>query len=194
VEPVISLIFAVLGLVAVTGKLTLSSLLLSLYNFLVAWMYLNHRPGKNKAAWWETALALSGTFLPLAAFRPAPMADAGGFVAMSFIAEVGMFVQLWGLLGMIWSVFSLSTSLGIAPVDRGLVTGGSYRRVRHPLYAFEIVFCLGYWLGNPTWWNGAVLVLLAGIQVARALREEKVIEGYGEYATRVRWRFIPGVF
>ena len=95
---------------------------------------------------------------------------------------------------MIWSVFSLSTSLGITPVDRGLVTSGPYRRVRHPLYAFEIVFCLGYWLGNLTWWNVAVWALLAGIQVARALREEKAIDGYCEYAARVRWRFLPGVF
>ena len=188
-ELVVSLLFSVLGLVAVTEELTLSALLLSFYNFLVAWMYLNHRPGKNKALWWETALALTGTFLPLVAFRPAPMSSAGGIRD-----EIGMFVQLWGLLGMIWSVFSLSTSLGIAPVDRGLVTDGSYRRVRHPLYAFEIVFCLGYWLGNLTWWNVAVWALLAGIQVTRALREEKAIDGYCEYAARVRWRFLPGVF
>ena len=188
-EIVVSLLFSVLGLVAVAGELTLSALLLSFYNFLVAWMYLNHRPGKNKALWWETALALTGTFLPLIAFRPAPMSSAKGLGD-----EIGMFVQLWGLLGMIWSVFSLSASLGIAPVDRGLVTSGSYRRVRHPLYTFEIVFCLGYLLGNLTWWNVVVWVLLAGIQVARALREEKVIAGYGEYAARVRWRFIPGVF
>ena len=187
-EIVVSLVFSVLGLVAVTGELTLSALLLSFYNFLVAWMFLNHRPGKNKALWWETVLAMTGTFLPLVAFHPTPMSNAKGLGD-----EIGMFVQLWGLLGMIWSVFSLSTSLGIAPVDRGLVTSGPYRRVRHPLYAFEIVFCLGYLLANLSWLNATVWVLLVAVQVTRALREEHAIAGYAEYTAQVRWRFIPGV-
>ncbi len=188
-EILISLIFTLLGMVAASRSLSLTSIGLSLYNLLVAWMYFNHCPAKNTAQWWETALAVAGTFLPLIAFRPALMSSVSGIVA-----EVGMFVQLWGLLGMIWSVFSLGTSLGIAPADRGLVTSGPYRRVRHPMYTFEIVFCLGYWLANLTWPNAVVLVLLVVIQVTRALREEHAIEGYDEYAGRVRWRFIPHIF
>ncbi|MBN1139370.1 MAG: hypothetical protein JXM73_22525 [Anaerolineae bacterium] len=192
-EIVVSLIFTFLGMVTASRSLSLTGIGLSLYNFLVAWMYFNHRPAKNTAQWWETALAVGGTFLPLVAFRPSLMASMTGIRAMSFIAEIGMFVQLFGLMGMIWSVFSLGASLGIAPADRGLVTSGSYRRVRHPMYTFEIVFCLGYWLANLTWLNVAVWVLLVAVQVIRALREEQAIEGYAEYTARVRWRFIPGV-
>lgn len=187
-EIVVSLIFTFLGMVTASRSLSLTSVGLSLYNFIVAWMYFNHRPARSTARWWETALAVAGTFLPLVAFRPAPMSS-----AMDVIAEIGILVQLFGLMGMIWSVFSLGTSLGIAPADRGLVTSGPYRRVRHPMYTFEIVFCLGYWLANPGWLNGVVWLLLVTIQVARALREERAIEGYAEYAVQVRWRFIPGV-
>jgi protein-S-isoprenylcysteine O-methyltransferase Ste14 len=107
--------------------------------------------------------------------------------------ETGMFVQLFGLMGMIWSVLSLGTSLGIAPADRGLVTGGPYRHVRHPMYAFEILFCLGYGLANLTWSNAAVWLLLVAVQVIRARREERAIAGYEGYVAQVRWRFIPGV-
>ena len=104
-----------------------------------------------------------------------------------------MLVQLFGLMGMIWSVFSLGVSLGMAPADRGLVTSGPYRCVRHPMYTFEILFCLGYWLANLTWLNVAVWLLLVIVQVTRALREEQAIEDYDEYAAQVRWRFIPHI-
>lgn len=187
-EVLVSLIFMMLSMVTASSNLSLKSIGLSLYNVLVAWMYFNHRPARNTARWWEAALGVAGTFLPLLAFRPAPMSSDSGIVA-----EVGMFIQLWGLLGMIWSVFSLGSSLGIAPADRGLVTSGPYRRVRHPMYTFEIVFCLGYWLANLTWSNAAILGLLVIIQVTRALREERAIEGYAEYACQVRWRFLPGI-
>ena len=187
-EALVSLVFTFLGMVAVSRSLSLTSIGLSLYNFTVAWMYFNHRPARNTGQWWEKALAIGGTFLPLVAFRPAPMASAEGVWE-----EIGILIQLFGLMGMIWSVFSLGTSLGIAPADRGLVTSGPYRHVRHPMYTFEIVFCLGYWLANLSWLNVAVWGLLVAVQVARALREERAIEGYDEYVVQVRWRFVPGV-
>ncbi len=187
-EIVVSLVFTFLGMITASRSLSLTGIGLSLYNFLVAWMYFNHRPAKNTARWWETALAVGGTFLPLVAFRPAPMASVEGVRE-----EIGMLIQLFGLMGMIWSVFSLGTALGIVPADRGLVTSGPYRHVRHPMYAFEIVFCLGYWLANLSLPNGAVWLLLIIIQVIRALREERTIAGYAEYTAQVRWRFIPGV-
>lgn len=187
-EILVSLIFTLLGMVTASRSLSLTSIGLSLYNFIVAWMYFNHRPAKNTAKWWETALAVGGTFLPLVAFRPAPPASINGV-----IAEIGMLVQLFGLMGMIWSVFSLGAALGIVPADRGLVTSGPYRHMRHPMYTFEIVFCLGYWLANLTWLNVIVWLLLVAVQIIRALREERAIEGYDEYVSQVRWRFIPGI-
>jgi protein-S-isoprenylcysteine O-methyltransferase Ste14 len=61
------------------------------------------------------------------------------------------------------------------------------------MYTFELLFCLGYWLANLTWLNVAVWLLLVAIQVTRALREERAIEGYDKYAAQVRWRFIPHI-
>jgi protein-S-isoprenylcysteine O-methyltransferase Ste14 len=193
VEALVSLVFTFLGMVAVSGgpssaPLSLSSIGLALYNFTVAWMYFNRQPARRVARWWETALAIGGTFLPLLALRPAQMSS-----AEDVREEIGMLVQLFGLMGMIWSVFSLGVSLGMTPADRGLVTSGPYRRVRHPMYTFELLFCLGYWLANLTWLNVAVWLLLVAIQVTRALREERAIEGYDEYAAQVRWRFIPHI-
>ena len=81
-EALVSLVFTFLGMVAVSKSLSLSSIGLALYNFAVAWMYFNRQPAKNAARWWETALAIGGTFLPLLAFRPAPMSSTTSWGAM----------------------------------------------------------------------------------------------------------------
>jgi protein-S-isoprenylcysteine O-methyltransferase Ste14 len=41
---------------------------------------------------------------------------------------------------------------------------------------------------------GALLVALVIIQIARALREERIIDTYSTYSSRVRYRLIPGVW
>jgi protein-S-isoprenylcysteine O-methyltransferase Ste14 len=187
-EALVSLVFTVLAMVAASQPLSLTGVGLCLYNLLVAWMYFNRQPAKHVARWWETALAIGGTFLPLVAFRPAPMSSAKGLGD-----EIGMLIQLLGLSGMIWSVSALGISLGMAPADRGLVVSGPYRHVRHPMYSSQVFFCLGYWLANLSWANVAVWCLLVAIQVVRALREERVVAGYDEYASQVRWRFLPGI-
>jgi protein-S-isoprenylcysteine O-methyltransferase Ste14 len=92
--------------------------------------------------------------------------------------------------------------------NRGIVSSGPYARVRHPAY---IAKNLAWWIGAmPTLyllcaggdWRGFGHALFAlagwtGIYALRALTEERHLlmgnNGYAEYMTRVRWRFIPGV-
>jgi protein-S-isoprenylcysteine O-methyltransferase Ste14 len=93
--------------------------------------------------------------------------------------------------------------------NRGIVANGPYRFVRHPAYAAK----------NFVWWLGAlptVLMLFAAgswralayslfalfgwtaIYALRAITEERHLlmsnNGYAQYAQRVRWRFVPGVW
>jgi protein-S-isoprenylcysteine O-methyltransferase Ste14 len=93
--------------------------------------------------------------------------------------------------------------------NRGIVTQGPYAFVRHPGYAAK----------NLAWWLGALPVLatslVAGqwqafaysllalfgwtaIYALRAVTEERHLRmldnGYAEYAEKVRWRFIPGIW
>jgi len=164
---------------------------MSLYCFLLAWMTQTHRPPDRRGSVWDVPLSVLAAFLPLSMFGPLPlpMMDIA-----TPVQETGLLVQLLGLLGMSWSVFALSASFGIEPADRGLVTSGPYRRVRHPQYAFGMLFGLGHVLIEPGWMNVLGWLLMSGAQIVLALREERVIDGYGEYAAQVRWRFIPGVF
>jgi protein-S-isoprenylcysteine O-methyltransferase Ste14 len=146
-------------------------------------LFLLRRPARCTGATWETMLALAGTFLP-AAMRPAP----------GSLFWLGEIIQVAGLTGMGAAAISLGRSFGIAPADRGLRTTGLYAWVRHPLYAMEICYFVGYLVANPSWWNLAILIADTALQLFRALREERILTDYASYAGRVRWRLLPLVW
>ena len=146
-------------------------------------LFLLRRPVQRSGRTWETCLALVGTFLTVAA-RPAP----GDFY------WVGEIIQVVGLTGMLAAAISLGRSFGIAPADRGLRTTGLYACMRHPLYAMEISFFVGYTVANPSWRNLAILIADATLQIVRIRREERILGGYASYAARVRWRLLPLVW
>lgn len=84
--------------------------------------------------------------------------------------------------------------------DRGhtVVSAGPYRVVRHPGYAGNVlswvaapVFFSSYWVAV----SSVVVITLTLIRTAledRTLQEE--LSGYREYAARVRYRLIPGIW
>jgi protein-S-isoprenylcysteine O-methyltransferase Ste14 len=146
-------------------------------------LFLIRRPSLRSAKTSETLLALTGTFLPTAA-QSAP----GSFYWL------GELVQIAGLTGMVAAALSLGRSFGITPADRGLRTTGLYAWVRHPLYAMEIAFFIGYLVANPSWRNSVVLVADTVVQLLRIRQEERILTGYPSYAGRVHWRLLPLVW
>ena len=103
-------------------------------------------------------------------------------------------IQVIALLGWAASLTTLGRSFGIVPADRGLVQHGPYRFVRHPIYAFEALFFLGFLMAVPTLRSGLIIAVFLTLQVVRILREERILKGYGEYRQQVRWRILPGVW
>ena len=146
-------------------------------------LFVLRRPARCTGTTWETILALAGTFLP-AATQPAP----------GNLFWLGEIIQVAGLTGMAAAAISLGRSFGIAPADRGLRTTGLYAWVRHPLYAMEICYFVGYLVANPSWWNLAIVIADTALQLFRALREERILTDYASYAGRVRWRLLPLVW
>ena len=75
---------------------------------------------------------------------------------------------------------------------------GPYRFVRHPFYAADPLILIGsaLWLGSYVAAASAALPLT--LMVLRLQREEHVLRqelaGYGAYATRVRYRLVPGLW
>jgi len=92
------------------------------------------------------------------------------------------------------SLVSLGTSFGIRPALRKLVTRGSYRVVRHPIYAAYMLSDIGY---NLQEWNvGSLLLTFVGwlSLFYRIHAEEQVLAEdtlWSSYTGIVRYRLVP---
>jgi protein-S-isoprenylcysteine O-methyltransferase Ste14 len=84
--------------------------------------------------------------------------------------------------------------------DRGhaVATGGPYRYVRHPGYTGTIAFELATPIMLGSLWAFIPGVLAALLFVVRTVLEDKTLlgelDGYKEYAERVRYRLLPSIW
>lgn len=84
--------------------------------------------------------------------------------------------------------------------DRGqtVVDTGPYAIVRHPLYLFSTFLMVGLALALGSYWALAPVAVGFVVIVVRTVLEDRMLqdelEGYKDYATRVRYRLIPGVW
>ncbi|MGF6572602.1 protein-S-isoprenylcysteine O-methyltransferase Ste14 [Paraburkholderia sp. GAS333] len=104
------------------------------------------------------------------------------------------------LLGIFWELFakvSLRRSFGILPANRGVVSRGAYRFIRHPMYLGYFLTDVGFLLVNFGVQNMIVYGCQFALQIGRIVREERLLsddESYCAYRRKVRFRVIPGVF
>ena len=75
---------------------------------------------------------------------------------------------------------------------------GPYAHVRHPLYAGAIFSFVGMPLLLGSWYGLALAPVLVALLAVRAVMEEGTLtaelDGYADYAARVRWRLVPFVW
>ena len=159
---------------------------LTIYYVLAAAFFLLRRAPKRSGQAEQTVVAVVAVFLPLFLLHPAP--------SRAFFSTIGLIVQAIALIGIIISMISLGRSLSIAPADRGLVTHGMYRWVRHPLYATEILFYVGYLLTYVSFRNLTGLIIALIFVVVRIHWEERIIDHYDAYAYTVKWMLIPYIW
>jgi len=108
--------------------------------------------------------------------------------------SIGDIIQMIGIVAIAASMLSLRRSFGIVPANRGIRTGGLYSFVRHPLYASELLWMLGFVIANPSGWNIALWFCECLLQFARASAEERFLSLdpiYAQYRARVKYRLLP---
>ena len=133
-----------------------------------------------------TAFSMMGPVL----VRPATVTALAPELATVLLSAIGLSVVIAGKI-------SLGRSFGLMPANRGVVSSGLYRLVRHPIYMGYLITHSGFLAANPTLWN---VVLLVGADIAlmwRAVCEEQTLckdDAYREYQQTVRWRVVPGIF
>jgi protein-S-isoprenylcysteine O-methyltransferase Ste14 len=117
-------------------------------------------------------------------------------IALGFIlTSLGYALAVWALVEnrFFSSVVRIQTERGHVVCD-----SGPYRLVRHPGYAGNVLALPGIVLALSSAWTlipAAVALIIALLRTAledRALQEE--LPGYRDYARRVRYRLIPGIY
>lgn len=114
-------------------------------------------------------------------------------IAPSLCAAIvisGIFLQISGKL-------ILGFSFGIVAANRGVKVGGPYRFIRHPIYAGYTITHVGLLLAMPSLLNAILYASALALQIVRILREERILcqdQQYRDFAERVSYRLLPGVF
>jgi protein-S-isoprenylcysteine O-methyltransferase Ste14 len=119
--------------------------------------------------------------------------DGAGLISETVATSVGMI----GLVIVIGGKISLGYSFGILPANRGVVDGGLYRIVRHPIYLGYLISHAPFLLAHPTVWNMLVFITGDVALVVRSVYEERTLlldPHYARYWKTVRWKLVPGVY
>jgi len=122
---------------------------------------------------------------PVAGFVP------GGFI----LVTMGYALAVWALAEnrFFSSVVRIQTDRGHVVCDTG-----PYRIMRHPGYAGNILPLLGIVLALGSVWTVIPAVVALVIAIVRTALEDQTLQeelpGYREYAQRVRYRLLPGIY
>jgi protein-S-isoprenylcysteine O-methyltransferase Ste14 len=132
-----------------------------------------------------------------------------GLDARWAISRMPIWLQALGALGVALANYVVFLAFRensyAAPVvkiqrERGhkTVSTGPYAFVRHPMYAGGLLMFLGMPLQLGSWLGVAALALMVPLLAIRIVMEERTLaaelEGYRDYAARVRYRMIPGLW
>jgi protein-S-isoprenylcysteine O-methyltransferase Ste14 len=171
-----------------TGRLT--GLLLLASETLVVALTVMRRSTADVDRSYRARLLTALSILGPALVQPAMIAALAPELVTVLLSAAGLLVVIGGKL-------SLGRSFGLMPANRGVVSSGLYRLVRHPIYMGYLITHAGFLLANPTMWN---ILMVVGADLAlmrRAVCEEQTLakdDAYRAYQQTVRWRVLPGVF
>lgn len=153
---------------------------------------------------WDKALL--AIMLPLmVAIVPVAALDAGRFhwsSAPSWAVVLGYAGMLAGIAVTAWAqavnpYFEPGVRIQSERHQR-VIDIGPYRYVRHPGYVAALWLFFGMALALGSWWALVPAALAAALLVLRTSWEDRLLHdelpGYADYAQRVRWRLVPGLW
>ena len=154
---------------------------------------------------WDKKISVAGSVLyPLAILVVAGLDRRFGwspqvqpllpYIALAF-AAAGNLLSIWAT-----AVNKFYSRFVRIQKERGhrAVSDGPYRAMRHPGYLGQIVFSLSSALALESLWAFVPCGLFAALLVVRTALEDRTLldelEGYKEYARRVRYRLVPFIW
>jgi protein-S-isoprenylcysteine O-methyltransferase Ste14 len=124
----------------------------------------------------------------------------GGTPVVTVVAGALLIAAAHLLIVWAFKANTFATTVVRLQPERGqtVIDTGPYAWVRHPIYTASLAVHIGTALMLGARWSLLGLPLLAILLGLRAALEERTLRqglaGYGEYAARVRWRLIPGLW
>lgn len=116
------------------------------------------------------------------------------------VAVLGLvtFVAGWTLISLAFRANAFAAPIVKHLEDQHVIDRGPYAVIRHPMYAAALLM----FVGMPLWLGSYAGALAAAVPmmpiVARTIVEERTLRrelpGYADYARRVRWRIVPGLW
>ncbi len=153
---------------------------------------------------WDRKLLPLIVYLPLLAIVIAALD-----LRFAWLPRLQLWLQMLGLAGMIvgqafgiWAMLvnRFFSSVVRIQADRGqtVVSTGPYRVIRHPGYASGMLTNFSYPLLLGSAWALIPMAIVLGLTVVRTALEDRTLQaelpGYGEYAARVHFRLLPGIW
>jgi protein-S-isoprenylcysteine O-methyltransferase Ste14 len=119
-----------------------------------------------------------------------------------WVCGIGYVLLIAGMVGLTWaeSVNKFFEPTVRIQTDRGhtVIDSGPYAIVRHPGYVSGFLVFIGMPLSLGSLWALIPAALVCLLLVVRTIWEDRTLRdeltGYDEYAQRVRYRLIPGVW
>jgi protein-S-isoprenylcysteine O-methyltransferase Ste14 len=159
------------------------------------------RPGGRRVGW---------HFLPLAIVIFLHWAVAGldrGHLHLSDEVKPVLEVMALVLFALAWIVFVWAmyvnrffSSIPRIPSERGhtVISTGPYRFVRHPGYTAALLAAVTSGIALGSWISTFIAPIALALLVWRTIVEDRMLQrdlpGYGDYAARVPYRLVPGIW
>jgi protein-S-isoprenylcysteine O-methyltransferase Ste14 len=159
--------------------------------------------GQGTKGWDRVVMSI--LLAALAAILPVAALDDGRFhwaPAPDWAIGLGHLLLVVGFAGVAWAQavnrhFEPSVRIQTER-DHQVVTTGPYAHVRHPGYIFGSLLAVGTALALGSCWALLPAALVVVLMLLRTNLEDAMLKrelpGYAEFATKTRFRWIPGVW
>jgi protein-S-isoprenylcysteine O-methyltransferase Ste14 len=116
------------------------------------------------------------------------------------VVALVLFALAW--IALVWAMYvnRFFSSIQRIQSERGhtVVSTGPYRYVRHPGYTAGLLAALSSGIALGSWISTFIAPIALALLVWRTIVEDRMLQrdlpGYADYATRVRYRLVPGVW
>ncbi len=160
------------------------NMLLMFFNLLIVWALLIRKNlYQRPEGFLEYFLPLLGTFSYLSYSLLPYLPKKWNLIlfpqsSLLYLSVIGSFISIVGLIISCLATYDLRRSFGVFVQVRQIITKGTYRHVRHPIYLGYIFIFTGFLLIMPRVYNLIIALISTLLAILRAIIEERKLAAF----------------